>query len=52
MMHKDIIKIIKAIRERDCTVACLSNLTVCTDEIIDALIAQDQAEKLSRQGEM
>ncbi|MBQ3288947.1 MAG: radical SAM protein [Kiritimatiellae bacterium] len=41
MMHKDIIKIIKAIRERDCTVGCLSNLTVCTDEIINALVEAD-----------
>lgn len=37
MMHPDILKIIKAIRMRDCTVACLSNLTRCTDEIIKAL---------------
>ena len=41
MMHPDIIQIIKAIRARDCTVACLSNLTVCTDEIIEALVAAD-----------
>jgi len=47
MMHKDIIKIIKAIRERDCTVACLSNLTVCTDEIIDALSEADGTVQVS-----
>lgn len=47
MMHKDIIKIIKAIRERDCTVACLSNLTVCTDEIINALVEADGTVQVS-----
>ena len=47
MMHKDFIKIIRAIRERDCTVACLSNLTVCTDEIIDALIEANGAVQVS-----
>ena len=47
MMHKDFIKIIKAIRERDCTVACLSNLTVCTDEIIDALVESDGTVQVS-----
>ena len=47
MMHKDIIRIIKAIRERDCTVACLSNLTVCTDEIINALVEADGTVQVS-----
>ena len=47
MMHKDIIKIIKAIRERDCTVALLSNLTVCSDEIIDALVESDGTVQVS-----
>lgn len=47
MVHKDIIKIIKAIRERDCTVACLSNLTVCTDEIINALVEADGTVQVS-----
>ena len=47
MMHKDIIKIIKAIRERDCTVGCLSNLTVCTDAIIDALVEADGTVQVS-----
>lgn len=47
MMHKDIIRIIKAIRERDCTVACLSNLTVCTDEIIHALVESDGTVQVS-----
>ena len=47
MMHKDIIKIIKAIRERDRTVACLSNLTVCTDEIINALVEADGTVQVS-----
>ncbi len=47
MMHKNIIKIIKAIRERDCTVACLSNLTICTDEIIDALVEADGTVQVS-----
>ena len=47
MMHKDITKIIGAIRERDCTVACLSNLTVCTDEIIDALVEANGAVQVS-----
>ena len=47
MMHKDIIKIIRAIRARDCTVSCLSNLTVCTDEIINALIEADGTVQVS-----
>lgn len=47
MMHKDICKIIRAIRERDCTVACLSNLTVCTDEIISELVAADGTVQVS-----
>jgi len=47
MMHKDIIRIIQAIRERDCTVACLSNLTVCTDEIIKALAEADGTVQVS-----
>ena len=47
MMHKDIIKIIKAIRERDCTVALLSNLTVCSDEIIEALVESDATVQVS-----
>jgi radical SAM protein with 4Fe4S-binding SPASM domain len=47
MMHKDIIKIIKAIRERDCTVALLSNLTVCSDAIIDALVEADATVQVS-----
>lgn len=47
MMHKDIIKIIKAIRERDCTVALLSNLTVCSDEIIDTLVEADATVQVS-----
>ena len=47
MMHKDIIKIIKAVRERDCTVGCLSNLTLCTDEIIDALVEADGTVQVS-----
>lgn len=47
MMHKDFIKIVKAIRERDCTVACLSNLTVCTDEIIEALVEADGVVQVS-----
>ena len=47
MMHKDIIKIIKAIRERDCTVALLSNLTVCSDEIIETLVEADATVQVS-----
>ena len=47
MMHKDIIAIIKAVRERDCTVGCLSNLTVCTDEIISALVEADGTVQVS-----
>jgi len=47
MMHKDIVRIIRAIRERDCTVACLSNLTVCTDEIVDALVEADATVQVS-----
>lgn len=47
MMHKDIVKIIHAIRERDCTVACLSNLTVCTDEIIQALVETEGTVQVS-----
>ena len=47
MMHKDFIKIVEAIRERDCTVACLSNLTVCSDEIINALVEADGTVQVS-----
>lgn len=47
MMHKDIVKIIRAIHERDCTVTCLSNLTMCTDEIVSALIETDGAVQVS-----
>ena len=47
MLHRDITGIIKAIRERDCTVALLSNLTVCTDEIIDALVEADGTVQVS-----
>ena len=47
MMHKDIIKIIRAIRERDCTVSCLSNLTVCSDEILNALVEADGTVQVS-----
>ena len=47
MMHKDIVKIIKSIRERDCTVTCLSNLTVCSDEIIAALVEADGTVQVS-----
>jgi len=47
MMHEDIVRIIKAIRERDCTVSCLSNLTVCTDEIIRALVEADATVQVS-----
>lgn len=47
MLHKDIVKIIRAIRERDCTVACLSNLTLCTDEIIQALVDADGSVQVS-----
>ncbi len=47
MMHKDFTKIIKAIRERDCTAACLSNLTLCTDEIINALVEADGTVQVS-----
>lgn len=47
MLHKDIVKIIRAVRERDCTVACLSNLTVCTDEIVQALVEADGTVQVS-----
>ena len=47
MMHKDIVKIIRAVRERDCTVACLSNLTLCTDEVIQALVEADGTVQVS-----
>ena len=47
MLHKDLIKIIAAIRERDCTVALLSNLTVCSDEIINALVEADGTVQVS-----
>ena len=47
MMHKDIVRIIKAVRERDCTVALLSNLTVCSDEIIEALVEADATIQVS-----
>lgn len=47
MMHRDIIKIIRAIRARDCTMACLSNLTRCTDEIVDALVEADGTVQVS-----
>jgi len=47
MLHKDVIRIIQAVRERDCTVSCLSNLTVCTDEIIQALVEADGTVQVS-----
>ena len=47
MLHKDIVKIIRAVRERDCTVSLLSNLTVCTDEIIAALVEADGTAQAS-----
>lgn len=47
MLHKDIVRIIRAVRERDCTVACLSNLTVCTDEIVQALVEADGTVQVS-----
>lgn len=47
MLHPDFIRIVRAIRERDCTVSCLSNLTVCTDEIVDALVEADGAVQVS-----
>lgn len=50
MLHPDFIRIVRAIRERDCTVSCLSNLTVCTDEIVAALVEADAAVASSAQG--
>lgn len=47
MLHPDFVKIVKAVRARDCTVACLSNLTVCTDEIIDALVEAEASVQTS-----
>lgn len=47
MMHKDIVKIIKAARERDLTVSLLSNLTTCTDEIVKALAEADATVQTS-----
>lgn len=47
MMHRDIVKIIRAIHERDCTVTCLSNLTMCTDEIVHALVETNGAVQVS-----
>ena len=47
MLHKDIVRIIRAVRERDCTVSCLSNLTVCTDEIVNALVEADGTVQVS-----
>ncbi len=47
MLHPDFIRIVKAIRERDCTVSCLSNLTVCTDEIVSALVEADATAQVS-----
>lgn len=47
MMHKDFIRIIEAARERDCTVSCLSNLTICTEDIVDVLASSDSTVQVS-----
>ncbi len=47
MLHKDFAKILNAIRERDCTVSCLSNLTLCNDEIATALAEADATVQVS-----
>ncbi len=47
MLHPDFIKILKAARERDCVVSCLSNLTVCDDEKIRALREADSTVQVS-----
>lgn len=47
MMHKDFTRIVQAIRERDCTVNVLSNLTVCTDEKIRVLREADATVQVS-----
>lgn len=47
MMHKDFIRIVRAVRGHDCTVSCLSNLTVCTDEIVEALVEADATAQVS-----
>lgn len=47
MMHADFIRIVQAIRERDCTVGVLSNLTVCTDEKIRVLREADATVQVS-----
>ena len=47
MMHKDFTRIVQAIRERDCTVGVLSNLTVCTDEKIRVLREADATVQVS-----
>lgn len=47
MLHPDFIRIVRAIRELDCTVACLSNLTVMSDEILAALVEADATVQVS-----
>lgn len=47
MMHADFVRIVRAIRERDCTVGVLSNLTVCTDEKIRVLREADATVQVS-----
>ena len=47
MMHADFTRIVQAIRERDCTVGVLSNLTVCTDEKIRVLRDADATVQVS-----
>lgn len=47
MMHPDFIRIVRAIRERDCTVGILSNLTVCSDEKIRVLREADATVQVS-----
>lgn len=47
MMHKDFTRIVEAIREHDCTVGVLSNLTVCTNEKIRVLREADATVQVS-----
>ena len=47
MMHPDFDRIVRYIRSRDCTVAVLSNLTLCTDEKIAVLKEADATVQVS-----
>ena len=47
MMHPDFDRIVRYIRSKDCTVAALSNLTLCSDEKIAVLKEADATVQVS-----